>query len=67
MLKAKLLAAIAAAAFVVTMGGCATAGGGSTGPYAGRHDHNRDAKQGPAPSTAVPAAPATRKSLRPAS
>jgi len=60
------LALLLAAA--VALGGCASAGGGSSAPYAGPHNHTRDAKQGPAPSsTALPAAPSTRKSLRPAS
>jgi hypothetical protein len=66
--KAKLIAAAAAIALFGTLGGCATleAGSGGTSPYAGRHDHNRDAKQGAAPSY-TPTAPVTRKSLRPAS
>jgi hypothetical protein len=51
----------------VALGGCASAGGGASGPYAGPHNHIRDAKQGPAPLTAQPTAPSTRKSLRPAS
>lgn len=68
MLKAKLVASAVALTLIGALGGCAGAGGGSTSPYAGRHDHQRDAKQGPAPSTtAVPSAPTTRKSLRPAS
>lgn len=68
MLKGKIVASAVALALVGALGGCASAGGGSTTPYAGRHDHQRDAKQGPAPSaTAVPSAPTTRKSLRPAS
>jgi len=55
-------------AAAVALGGCASAGGGaSAAPYAGPHNHLRDAKQGPAPSTAQPAAPSTRKSLRPVS
>ena len=66
--KAKLIVAAAAITLVGTLGGCATleAGSGGTSPYAGRHDHNRDAKQGAAPSY-TPTAPVTRKSLRPAS
>jgi hypothetical protein len=40
------LALLLAAA--VALGGCASAGGGASGPYAGPHDHMRDAKQGPA-------------------
>ena len=52
----------------VVLGGCATAGSEvQPSPYAGRHDHMRDAKQGPAPSAVLPQAPSTRKSLRPAS
>lgn len=58
------LALLLAAA--VALGGCA-AGGGASGLYAGPHNHMRDAKQGPAPLTAQPTAPSTRKSLRPAS
>ena len=53
-------------AAAVALGGCASAGGGASGPYAGPHNHMRDAKQGPA-LTAQPTAPSTRKSLRPAS
>lgn len=70
MLKAKLVAAAAAVALVGTLGGCATpnAGSGNTGPYAGKHDHNRDAKQGVAGSYTVPSTPPVRRgSLRPAS
>lgn len=59
------LALLLAAA--VALGGCATAGGGASGPYAGPHNHVRDAKQGPAPSAVLPQAPSTRKSLRPVS
>jgi hypothetical protein len=62
------LALLLAAA--VALGGCAAAGSGGTGasPYAGRHDHNRDAKQGVAGSPATaPQAPIRRGSLRPAS
>lgn len=67
MLKAKLIAS-AAVALVAGLGGCASAGGGSSSPYAGPHDHQRDAKQGAAPlSSAVPSPAYTRKSLRPAS
>lgn len=68
MLTTKLIAAAAAAVFVGMLAGCATpgAGAGDTSPYAGRHDHNRDAKQGAA-SSYTPSAPVTRKSLRPAS
>lgn len=68
MLKAKLIAAAAAIALVGTLGGCAStdAGAGSTSPYAGRHDHNRDAKQGAASSYTTPSAPVRRGSLRPA-
>jgi hypothetical protein len=67
MLTTKLIAAAAAAVFVAALGGCATPGAaaGDTSPYAGRHDHSRDAKQGPA-SAYRPSAPVTRKSLRPA-
>ena len=68
MLKTRLFAAAVALALIGALGGCASAGSGSTSPYAGRHDHQRDAKQGPAPSTTVAPSPAsTRKSLRPAS
>jgi hypothetical protein len=65
MLRATLIAA--AVAFVGELGGCAamSAGWGDTSPYAGRHDHNRDAKQGTA-SPYVPSAPVRRSSLRPA-
>jgi uncharacterized protein YceK len=59
------LALLLAAA--VALGGCASAGSGASGPYAGPHNHMRDAKQGTAPSAVQPAAPYTRKSLRPAS
>jgi hypothetical protein len=59
------LALLLAAA--VALGGCTSAGGGSSSPYAGPHNHVRDAKQGPAPSAVQPAAPYTRKSLRPVS
>lgn len=59
------LALLLAAA--VALGGCASAGGGASGPYAGPHNHMRDAKQGAAPSAVQPAAPYTRRSLRPAS
>lgn len=49
MLNAKLLATAAAIVLTGTLGGCATPGtAGPLGPYAGRHDHVRDAKQGPA-------------------
>ena len=70
MSKAKLIAAAAAIALVGTLGGCATpdAGTGNNGPYAGRHNHNRDAKQGVAGSYTVPSTPPVRRgSLRPAS
>ena len=68
MLKTKLIASAAALALIAALGGCASAGNGSTSPYAGPHNHQRDAKQGPAPSaTTLPSAPSTRKSLRPAS
>lgn len=68
MLKAKLIASAAAVALVAGLGGCASAGSGSSSPYAGPHDHQRDAKQGAAPSSsAVPSPAYTRKSLRPAS
>jgi hypothetical protein len=53
-------------AVAVALGGCASAGGGATGPYAGPHNHIRDAKQGPPPSTVQSAAPSRRGSLRPA-
>jgi hypothetical protein len=68
MSKAKLIAAAAAIAVVGALGGCATpdAGSGSTSPYAGRHNHNRDAKQGAASAYTTPSAPVRRKSLRPA-
>ena len=61
------LALLLAAA--VVLGGCAGTGSGGTSasPYAGRHDHNRDAKQGVAGSPAAPQAPIRRGSLRPAS
>ena len=69
MLKTKLIAAAAAIALVGVLGGCAStdAGAGSTTPYAGRHDHNRDAKQGAAPSQVTPSTPVRRQSLRPVS
>lgn len=66
MLKAKLIAAAAAMAMGAALGGCATAGAGDTAPYAGRHNHQRDAKQGAA-APVTPAAPVMRKSLRPVS
>lgn len=48
----------------LALGGCATAvGGDQTGPYAGRHDHMRDAKQGPALSPVQPAAAPAPKVL----
>ena len=62
-----MLTRLAAIALIAVLAGCAGAGAGSSTPYAGRHDHQRDAKQGSAPSTVPPAVPATRKSLRPAS
>jgi hypothetical protein len=67
-MSARNLALSLAAA--VALGGCASAdsGGTSASPYAGRHDHNRDAKQGVAGSpSAAPQAPIRRGSLRPAS
>lgn len=67
MLKAKLIAAAAAAALVGALGGCATPDAGAGSTYAGRHDHNRDAKQGAASSYTAPSAPVRRGSLRPAS
>ena len=65
MTKARLIASIGAIAFAASLGGCASAGG--TGPYAGRHDHTRDAKQGAAPSAVQAQVPVRRGSLRPAS
>lgn len=66
MLKVKVIAA-AAAALLIPLSGCATSGAADTSPYAGRHDHNRDAKQGFAAPATTPAAPVARKgSLRPA-
>ena len=59
------LALLLAAA--VALGGCASAGSGASGPYAGPHNHMRDAKQGPAPSALPAQTPVARKSLRPAS
>ena len=67
MLKARLIASAAAVALVAGLGGCASAGSGASSPYAGPHNHVRDAKQGAGPSVVQPAAPYTRKSLRPAS
>jgi len=67
MLKAKLVASVLALALIGALGGCASAGSGSTSPYAGPHNHQRDAKQGAGPSEVQPAEPRTRKSLRPAS
>ena len=67
MLKTKLVASAAALALAAVLGACATPSGDGASPYAGRHDHQRDAKQGPVPSTIPPAAPSTRKSLRPVS
>ena len=68
MLKAKRVAAAAAIALLGALGGCATldTATGTTSPYAGRHDHNRDAKQGAAPSYTTPSTPVHRGSLRPA-
>ena len=65
----RLIASASALALAAALAGCATteAGAGASSPYAGRHDHNRDAKQGGAVSDTRPAAPVTRKSLRPAS
>ena len=67
MLNTRLIASAAALAFAAALGGCATPSGDAANPYAGRHDHQRDAKQGGAPSTSHPTAPFTRKSLRPVS
>lgn len=67
MTKAKLIASAAALALVGALSGCATPGSDQSGPYAGAHNHVRDAKQGSAPSAVPPQAPSTRKSLRPAS
>lgn len=65
-MSTRTLALILAAA--LALGGCASAGSGaSSTPYAGPHNHVRDAKQGPAPSAVPPQAPFTRKSLRPVS
>jgi hypothetical protein len=63
-MSSRNLALLLAAA--VALGGCANAGGGASAPYTGPHNHMRDAKQGPAPSSVQSAAPSTRKSLRPA-
>ena len=65
----KLIAAAAAIAVLGALSGCATreAATGAASPYAGRHNHNRDAKQGAAPSYATPSTPVRRGSLRPAS
>ena len=63
----KLLLLVGPFVLAGMLGGCASAGGGGSGPYAGLHNHQRDAKQGAAPSAEQPAAPFTRKSLRPAS
>jgi hypothetical protein len=67
MSKAKVLAVVAAAALIGALGGCASAGGGSTSPYAGRHEHQRDAKQGAPASSAPQTTPVRRGSLRPVS
>ena len=67
MMKAKLIASAVALALIGALVGCASAGSGSTTPYAGPHNHQRDAKQGPAPSETVTPPPARRKSLRPVS
>ena len=68
MLKTKVIVSAAGIALIAALGGCASAGGGSPSPYAGRHEHQRDAKQGAPASTVAPtAAPSARKSLRPAS
>lgn len=66
MLKAKLVASLVGLALVGALGGCASAGSGSSTPYAGRHDHQRDAKQGAVPTAPVATSPVptTRKSLR---
>jgi hypothetical protein len=61
-----MLTKLVAIALIAVLAGCASAGAGSSAPYAGRHDHQRDAKQGSVPSQAQPSTPATRKSLRPA-
>jgi hypothetical protein len=62
----KLVLIAGAIALAGVLGGCASAGSGSSSPYGGPHNHQRDAKQGPAPSAVTPGAPSTRKSLRPA-
>ena len=67
MLRTRLIASAAVLSVAAALGGCATPTAGSANPYAGRHDHQRDAKQGTAPSTSEPSAPFTRKSLRPVS
>jgi hypothetical protein len=67
MTKTKLIAFTAAIALVGALSGCATDGGGNTAPYAGPHNHMRDAKQGAAPSAVPAQTPVARKSLRPAS
>lgn len=67
MRKARFIASIGAIALAASLGGCASAGAGGTGPYAGRHDHMRDAKQGAAPSAVQAQVPVRRGSLRPAS
>lgn len=61
MLNIKLLATAAAIALTGALGGCATPGAADQpGPYAGRHNHLRDAKQGAAvpvsPESGAPAA-----------
>jgi len=54
MLNMKLLATTAAIVLTGALGGCATPGAGDQpGPYAGRHNHLRDAKQGPGLSVSL--------------
>ncbi len=57
----KLVAAAAAALLAGGLSGCATPAGGDQAGIAARHQHLRDAKQGPAASTIAVSEQAARK------
>lgn len=61
MAKAKLMAAAVAAVLIGGLSGCATPG--EPAGVAARHQHLRDAKQGPAASAVASAEQAARKPL----
>lgn len=60
MLKALLM--VSAVALMGSVAGCATTSD-QPGPFAGKHDHFRDAKQGYATPVALDSAGVTRKPL----